>query len=116
MRPPAVAGADQTGSRARSASATAASQPPLASMSPPATKTGFAAAISRCASACTSAGSAPARPSTVRVVWWRIASSSTCAAQSSIGIETNTGPCGASAARWVARASACGTSSARGGS
>ena len=64
----------------------------------------------------TSAGSAPARPSTVRVVWWRTASSSTSARQSSIGIETNTGPCGGSAARWVARASACGTSSARGGS
>ena len=43
------------------------------------------------------------------------APSSTSPTQSSIGIETNTGPRGGSAARWVARASAAGTSSARGG-
>ena len=116
MRPPPVAGGAHTGSRARSASSTAASQAPLASASGPTTRTGFSAAASRCASACTSSGSAPARPLTLREVWCATASSSTSARQSSIGIETNTGPRGGSAARWVARAIACGTSSARGGS
>ena len=87
------AGAAHTGSRARSASATAASQPPLASMSAPATSTGFAAAreplreraherrvgARRGRRPCASSGGATA-------------SSSTSARQSSIGIETNTGP------------------------
>ena len=36
--------------------------------------------------------------------------------QSSIGSDTNAGPFGASDAMWIARASAAGTSSARGGS
>ena len=62
IRPPPVAGAAHTGSRAFSASATAASQPPLASMSGPATKTGFCGRRRAArASSRTSAGSAPAR-------------------------------------------------------
>jgi hypothetical protein len=71
---------------------------------------------SRSASARTSSGLGAARPSTVRVVWWRTAAASTSAPQSSIGIDTNVGPFGGSAARCAARAIACGTSSARGGS
>ena len=43
-------------------------------------------------------------------------SSSASCPQSSIGIDTNTGPRGGSEAWWMARASASGTSSARGGS
>ena len=116
IRPPPVAGGAHTGSRARSASSTAASHAPLASASGPTTSTGFEAAASRRASSATRSGSAPARPLTSRPSWCPVASSSTSARQSSIGIETNTGPRGGSAARWVARAIACGTSSARGGS
>ena len=63
---------------------------------------------------------APGRPargrSPLRRVWCATAASSTSASQSSIGIETNVGPRGGSAARCAARAIACGTSSARGGS
>jgi hypothetical protein len=59
---------------------------------------------------------AAARPPTRRWLWCATAASSTSAAQSSIGIETNTGPVGGSVAMWMPRAIACGTSSARGGS
>ena len=41
---------------------------------------------------------------------------STVTPQSSIGSDTNAGPLGGSEAMWIARASAAGTSSARGGS
>ncbi len=59
----------------------------------------------------------PAPPLTARVVWCRTSSSErTSAYQSSIGIDTNTGPRGGSAAVCSARASACGTSWAHGGS
>ena len=43
-------------------------------------------------------------------------SASASSVQSSIGSETNAGPFGASEAVWIARARACGTSCARGGS
>ena len=63
-------------------------------------------------------GEARAPPLTVRVVWWRhvVLGARTSAYQSSIGTDTNTGPRGASAAVCTARASACGTSCAQGGS
>ena len=65
---------------------------------------------------CGSVGDA-LRSLTARVVWWRTSSSErTSAYQSSIGIDTNTGPRGGSAAVCAARANACGTSCAQGGS
>ena len=114
IRPPPGAGVAHTGSFWRSASATAASQPPLASMSGPATRTGFDAFASRSPRSAIAAGSGAARPATERRIAWPAASSSTSAAQSSIGIETNVGPSGGSEAWWIAWASASGVSSARG--
>ncbi len=116
MRLPPVAGLAQTGSRWRSARATAASQPPLASMSGPATRTGLEAASSLSARARTASGSATARPVTWRAIASAASPSSTSAYQSSIGIETKTGPRGGRPARWAPWASARGTSSARAGS
>ena len=62
MREPPVAGLAQTGRRCFSASATAASQPPEASMSGPATRTGRSAAASRAASAVSASGSGAGAP------------------------------------------------------
>ena len=113
----AVPGEAQTGSRCFSASATAAFQPPLASTSGPATSTGLRADSSRLASCASSAGSGTARPPTTRRRARAAArSSSASASQSSIGIDTNAGPRGASVAWWMARPIAPGTSCARGGS
>ena len=83
-------------------------------MSGPATKTGFDAFASRSPSSLIAIGSAAARPVTERAIAWPTASSSTSAAQSSIGIETKVGPSGGSEAWWIAWASASGVSSARG--
>ena len=105
-----------TPSRCFSASATAASQAPLESTSGPATITGFFALVSRSASARTASGSAPARPVTSRPIDGATWASSTSTVQSSIGSDSSTGPLGGSVAMWIPRASAAGTSSARGGS
>ena len=117
-RPPPGAGVAHTGSRSFSASATAASQPPLASMSGPGDeRAGSSPRRGAARGRATIAGSATARPvDACASSGGATAASSTSASQSSIGIETNTGPFGGSAARWAARASAWGTSSARGGS
>ena len=85
-------------------------------MSGPATSTGLFAASSRRASVATVSGAGAARPSTWRLIASATSASSTSASQSSIGIETKVGPFGGSVARWVARASASGTSAARAGS
>ena len=116
IRPPPGAGVAQTGSRWRSASVTAASQAPEASTSGPTTSSGLVADSSRLARSRTASGSAAPGPVTERPIWCGIASASASASQSSIGIDTNTGPFGARPARCAPRASACGTSSARGGS
>ena len=112
----AVYGGPQTGRRCFSASATAAFQPPLASMSGPATSAGLRADSSRLASCASSAGSGTARPSTTRRRACTARSSSASRSQSSIGIDTNAGPWGGSVAWWMARPIAPGTSWARGGS
>src|SRR5688572_32753031 len=62
------------------------------------------------------AGSGAAAPDTSRAITLAVEAGSASASQSSIGIETNAGPLGGVAARWMARASACGTSAARAGS
>ncbi len=116
MRPPPGAGVAHTGRRWRSASATAASQAPLMSTSGPTTSTGFFAASRRAARSRTASGSATARPFTRRAMARAVSASSASTFQSSIGIETNAGPPGGRVAWWMARASAAGTSSARGGS
>ena len=87
-------------------------------MSGPATSAGLDASTRRRAMLAMLAPSGrPAPPLTARVVWWRTSSSErTSAYQSSIGIDTNTGPRGGRAAVCSARASACGTSCAQGGS
>ena len=72
--------------------------PGMASSSGPATSTGLDAAFSRAASSRTVSGSAAARPLTLRDVQWPAACSSTSAAQSSKGIDTNAGPRGGSIA------------------
>ena len=116
IRPPPGAGVAHTGSFWRSTSATQASQPPLASMSGPATSTGLRASSSRAGEGLEgdgvgqrAAGRRGARSRAGRVL-------SASASQSSIGIETNAGPRGGSEAWWIARAMRRGTSSARGGS
>ena len=114
--PPPGAGIAKTGSFCLSTSATATSQAPLASMSGPATKTGLDAASRAPARASSESGSGAARPATERSMAARASPSSTSAPQSSIGIETNAGPLAGVFARWIARPSASGTSSARGGS
>ena len=114
--PPPGAGVAQTASRCFSTSATAASQPPLASMSGPATNTGLRASWRARARSSRLSGSGPERPATVRATAFAAISGSASASQSSIGIDTNAGPRGGIAAWWIARASACGTSWARGGS
>ena len=116
IRPPPTAGVDHTGRRCFSASAIAASQPPLASTSGPATSTGLVAAASASAAACRAARSGDIRPVTVRRIALAARSESASASQSSIGIETNTGPRGGSDAIWIARPIAVGTSWGRGGS
>ena len=116
MRPPPGAGMAHTGSLAASTSAMATSQAPLASMSGPATKTGLRAVASRCARSRTTSGSAVARPVTRRPIACSAAAASTGTSQSSMGMETKTGPAGGSVATCAARASASGTSSAAGGS
>ncbi len=113
-RPPPGAGEANTGSFWRSASATALSQPPLASISGPATITGFSADSIRFARSLTAAGSAPALLTTERLIACPASPSSTSTVQSSIGIERKTGPFGGIEARWIPRASAATVSSARG--
>ena len=117
---PAAAGGGRApipGRRCFSASATAASQPPLASMSGPGDQHRVArrsrARDASCAerggvghrAAADDAARRPARRGPRRPA----------CSQSSIGIETNAGPRGGSEAWWIARASATGTSCARGG-
>ena len=85
-------------------------------MSGPATSTGRLACASRAASALRASGSGPDRPLTARARELAARSSSASWFQSSIGIDTNAGPRGGSVAWWIARASAPGTSWARGGS
>ena len=104
IRPPPGAGVAHTGRPAFSASATAASQAPQASRSPPATMTGLAAASMRAASAATASGSAPAAPLTRRATVRAVSPASASAVQSSIGSDRNTGPAGGSEARWMPRA------------
>ena len=115
-RLPPVAGEAHTGSRCFSASAIAASHPPLASMSGPATNTGVRALSSSGASCASAAGSGATRVLTTRLSAWAARSASASWSQSSIGIETNTGPRGGSDAWWIARDRARGTSCARDGS
>ncbi len=117
MRPPPVAGEAHTGRRCDSASSTAASQPPLASISGPATNTGRSR---RCAAARRArrpaAGSACARA----------ADRARDLRGESIGVDLlapvvhrdrhERGSRGGSVAWWIACASANGTSAARGGS
>ena len=72
IRPPPGAGVAQTGSRWRSASATAASQPPLASMSGPATSTGFDACAQALGERAIDVRRRRARGRRPRAsVWWR---------------------------------------------
>ena len=85
-------------------------------MSGPAIITGRRAPAIRPARAAMAAASGTARPSTRRASVCASVSASASWAQSSIGIETNAGPRGGSDAWWIARASAAGTSCARGGS
>ena len=84
-------------------------------MSGPATRTGLLAALRRWASDSIAAGSGPIRGSAIRSITWPDWASAS-SFQSSIGSETKAGPFGASDAVWIARARACGTSCARGGS
>ncbi len=85
-------------------------------MSGPATITGLRAPAIRSASAAIRDGSGTARPSTRRASVCGSVAASASWLQSSIGIETKAGPRGGSEAWWIARASAAGTSWARGGS
>ena len=86
----------------RSASATATSQPPLRRCRGRRPAPGSTPARGARASSAIASGSAPARPLTVRSIAALASASSTSASQSSIGIETNAGPVGGSAARCVA--------------
>ena len=115
-REPPVAGLAHTGSRCFSARATAACQPPAASMSGPAIITGDSASDRRSATSASAASSGAVRPMTRRAMAAPARSASASAFQSSIGMETNAGPLGGSDAWWIARAMAPGTSCARGGS
>jgi hypothetical protein len=77
--------------------------------------TGLLASERRLASEEIATGFEPDRDSTVRS-FASLDDSSASAVQSSIGRETNAGPFGGSEAVWIARAIACGTSAALGGS
>ncbi len=85
-------------------------------MSGPATITGFSASAIRAASRSTWIGSGEALPVTSRSMISLASVSPISKSQSSIGIETITGPLGGRLARWIAWAIARGTSSARAGS
>ena len=85
-------------------------------MSGPATNTGLVAASSFSASAVIASGSGPDLAATPRSIAASASASVTSASQSSIGTETKAGPFAGVFATWIARASASGTSAARGGS
>ena len=87
-------------------------------MSGPATSTGFGAAgepLGELGDRVRVGAGAAARPRRA-IAWAGRVGSGASTVQSSIGIETKAGPFGASAAVWIARPIAAGTSSARGGS
>ncbi len=115
----AETGAAQTGRPVRSASATTASQAPDASTSSPTTRTAERAPAMRSARCRTVSRAGPVAWMTRRAAAAcapRSSASVSSASKSSMGRETNTGPCGGVSASWAARASAGATSAGRGGS